>query len=244
MSKGHAHNLQMNYPRKVKRRHLFTLIGRAGRNRNKSDGGFGLLGSIEINGGDSQVFKKWQAVLPECDRQLMLLQRNMTQVGQATGAMNYWLRIVRGVGRTQSVHQLSLLNSYINESAGYDPQAANAGVRDVWRSPLNLIGFRGDCEDFAITKYFSLLALGYPEEAIRFIVVKDSRRRVIHAVTSVDFEHECYLLDSLRPVATKEVNMLHYQPLVSMRRNMHFTHFRTAEMCRQFFAQRSNVHVR
>ncbi|KZL19150.1 hypothetical protein PsAD2_02209 [Pseudovibrio axinellae] len=197
----------------------------------------GLFGSVEINGGQSLAFKKWQAILPECDRQLVSLKECMSDQMRCAGSVEYWARIIRGVGQAKSLRQLSLLNSYINENAGFDPQSVRAGHADVWRAPLQFLGFRGDCEDYAIAKYFSLLALGYSEEDLRLVVVKDSRRNVIHAVTSLLFQGERYVMDSLRPVVTKETDLLHYQPLVSMRRDMHFTHFRTDEMRQQFWAQ-------
>ncbi|WP_208997962.1 transglutaminase-like cysteine peptidase [Pseudovibrio sp. FO-BEG1] len=240
ISRGQAHTVKLDYPSKIRRRRLFSFIRFTNPANRKSQESFGLFGSVEISGGDSRAFKKWEAVLPECDQQLASLKECIAGNVRCAGSVDYWSRIVRGVGQTQSVRQLSLLNSYINESAGYDPQAVAAGYADVWRAPLQFLGYRGDCEDYAIAKYFSLLALGYAEADLRFIVVKDSRRQVIHAVTSVQFQGERYVLDSLLPVATKEVDLLHYQPLVSMQRDAHFTHFRTVEMRQRFWAQHRN----
>lgn len=240
MSTAQAHNLRFSYQSKVRRRRLFSLMRFTRPNTTKKRESFGLFGSVEISGGNSQAFRKWQAVLPECDQQLASLKECFAGNLRCAGSVDYWSRIVRGVGNNKSLRQLSQLNSYINESAGYDPQAVAAGRADVWRAPLQFLGLRGDCEDYAIAKYFSLLALGYEETDLRVVVVKDSIRQVIHAVTTVQFQGACYVLDSLRPVATKEIDLLHYQPLVSMQRDLHFTHFRTAEMRQRFWAQHRN----
>ena len=47
------------------------------------------------------------------------------------------------------------------------------GVPDYWATPLELIGSNGgDCEDFAIAKYFTLRELGIPDERLRITYVK------------------------------------------------------------------------
>lgn len=44
---------------------------------------------------------------------------------------------------------------------------------DYWASPLETLNQgRGDCEDYAIAKYFSLLALGIPTAKLRLVYVR------------------------------------------------------------------------
>ena len=44
---------------------------------------------------------------------------------------------------------------------------------DYWATPLEFIGrAQGDCEDFAIAKYISLLMLGMPNDRLRLIYVR------------------------------------------------------------------------
>ncbi|GHB35325.1 hypothetical protein GCM10007094_26060 [Pseudovibrio japonicus] len=240
MSKGQAHNLQLDYPDKVRRRRLFSFAKFARPAAQKHSENFGLFGSVEISGGDNRAFRKWQSVLPECEQQLKQLKQCMAGDVRGVGPVQAWSRILRRAGQSKSLRQLSLLNSFINESVGSGPQSGSAGPSNAWRAPLHLLGSNGECEDYAIAKYFSLLALGYPEEALRFVVVKDSRSQTIHAVTSVRFQGEQYVLDSLRSTPAREIELLHYQPVVSMQRGAHFSHFRTAEMRQRFWARHSH----
>lgn len=47
------------------------------------------------------------------------------------------------------------------------------GQNDYWATPLEFIGrAAGDCEDFAIAKYVTLLQLGVPNERLRLIYVR------------------------------------------------------------------------
>lgn len=195
---------------------------------------FGLLGSIEVQGGDSRAFRKWKSVLPECDAQVAQVQDQLQRSNHRDQALDYWTGLLQSVGDEKDVHQLSHLNSRINESADYEPLATIAGYADLWRSPLKLFGGQGDCEDFAIAKYFSLIALGYPEKMLRLVVVQDTSRQVVHAVTCVQLSDQCYVLDSLRPVAEPDHKMLMYVPLTSMHRDTHYQHVVTASIRQQY----------
>ncbi len=47
------------------------------------------------------------------------------------------------------------------------------GVSNYWATPLEFLGANGgDCEDFAIAKYFTLLELGIPDKKMRITMVK------------------------------------------------------------------------
>lgn len=47
------------------------------------------------------------------------------------------------------------------------------GKKDYWATPLeSLAKGAGDCEDFVIAKYFSLISTGVPAEKLRFIYVR------------------------------------------------------------------------
>lgn len=47
------------------------------------------------------------------------------------------------------------------------------GQNDYWATPSELIGQgRGDCEDFSIAKYYSLIDLGVPVTKLRLVYVK------------------------------------------------------------------------
>ncbi len=47
------------------------------------------------------------------------------------------------------------------------------GMKDYWAMPQEFLGAAGgDCEDYSISKYFTLLELGIPEEKMRMVYVK------------------------------------------------------------------------
>ncbi len=55
--------------------------------------------------------------------------------------------------------------------------------KDYWATPVEFLGRNaGDCEDFAIAKYFTLRALGIPPEKLRLMYVRALRLKQSHMV--------------------------------------------------------------
>ena len=59
------------------------------------------------------------------------------------------------------------------------------GVEDYWATPLEFLGKdRGDCEDYVIAKYFTLVDLGIDPDKLYFSYVKSLRFNTEHMVLS------------------------------------------------------------
>lgn len=58
-------------------------------------------------------------------------------------------------------------------------------VEDYWATPEEFIGvYQGDCEDYVISKYFTLRALGVEDERLYLTYVKATRENIAHMVLS------------------------------------------------------------
>jgi len=87
---------------------------------------------------------------------------------------------------------------------------------DYWASPLEFMRARsGDCEDFAIAKYFALRELGVPVHAMSIIVMVDRlREKPAHAVLMVALNGTTWILDNLQNgMAISQVAFLRYRPI-------------------------------
>ena len=71
------------------------------------------------------------------------------------------------------------------------------GMEDFWSAPLAMLSTgAGDCEDYAILKYFVLRAAGIERDDLRLVVVHGLKRKVDHAVLAVRFGERWLLLDN------------------------------------------------
>ena len=68
---------------------------------------------------------------------------------------------------------LASVNEFFNRRVVFTDDLAAWGQDDYWASPLETLEKgRGDCEDYAIGKYFSLLAAGVPLAKLRLVYVR------------------------------------------------------------------------
>ena len=66
------------------------------------------------------------------------------------------------------IRKLSHVNSFMNKIFPAHDISTKASI-DYWATPKEfLIQGHGDCEDYAITKYFTLLEIGIPKEKLYF----------------------------------------------------------------------------
>lgn len=69
--------------------------------------------------------------------------------------------------------RLQALNQFFNRRIQFVSDQEVWGQVDYWASPLETLGQgRGDCEDFAIAKYFGLIAAGVPASHLRLVYVR------------------------------------------------------------------------
>lgn len=94
--------------------------------------------------------------------------------------------------------KLEKVNNYFNMIVN-ELDINNWGIEDYWATPQEFIEHgKGDCEDFAIAKYFALKELGFNPSKMMIMIVKVDRMQDFHAVLGVkDSSGEIMILDNL-----------------------------------------------
>jgi predicted transglutaminase-like cysteine proteinase len=69
--------------------------------------------------------------------------------------------------------KLELVNDFMNLTP-FKSDREHWGKEDYWATPIEFLSTNGgDCEDFSIAKYFTLRALGVPDEKLQITYVKE-----------------------------------------------------------------------
>ena len=91
------------------------------------------------------------------------------------------LQAAIGVVQTQrDSAKLQAINRFFNERIRYAEDIDTSGQTDRWDSPIELLARgAGDCEDYAIAKYFSLIAAGVPPARLRMVYVRVDQGGVV-----------------------------------------------------------------
>lgn len=119
-------------------------------------------------------------------------ERMRTVMSQRFGApglasLQDWEALVRSRTAETDTPKLRRVNEFFNRRIRFADDQVIWGQSDYWASPLETLGRgAGDCEDFAIAKYFSLLLLGVPDDQLRLIYVQ---ARIGGANSSVSQAH-------------------------------------------------------
>lgn len=119
--------------------------------------------------------------------------------------------------------QIEAVNRYSNEKK-YVVDMTNYAVEDYWAIPKEFLYHGGDCEDFAITKFFSLRWLGYRDEDIRLLILQDTNLRIQHAVLMVLDRGELLVLDNQSQEVVPQEKIRHYVPLYSLNEKKWWVH--------------------
>ena len=93
----------------------------------------------------------------------------------ATGVANAKAlqQVMASVAGRDDAAKLKAVNDFFNQRLAYMEDIDNWGVEDYWASPLESLGKgAGDCEDYAIGKYFTLTTLGMPHAKLRMVYVR------------------------------------------------------------------------
>jgi predicted transglutaminase-like cysteine proteinase len=113
--------------------------------------------------------------------------------------------------------QLGWLNRAVNLAIRPVSDWTQYGYADYWASPLQTLGSgAGDCEDYAIVKYVALRELGFDADDLRFVVVRDDKHQVEHAIVAVRDGQEWLILDNRTMAILSARDDRQYVPLFAL----------------------------
>jgi predicted transglutaminase-like cysteine proteinase len=174
-----------------------------------------LFGTGERKSADLSAFTKWSTMFDRFDQESRSVNgKNVLTTWRAN------LESMRGL-------PLETMVARVNDMANrvkYITDNKNWGRSDYWETPVEFFTRGGDCEDFAITKYISLRALGVPDDRMRIAIVKDMEKNIPHAILIVYGDTGTYVLDNQIKSVRAADNIGHYKPIFSINRTAWWLH--------------------
>lgn len=87
--------------------------------------------------------------------------------------LSAWNLMLDKANHSSAEEKLFQVNQFFNRHVRYTEDSILWKKSDYWATPVDIMGMRaGDCEDYTIAKYFSLLQLGIATQQLRLIYVK------------------------------------------------------------------------
>jgi len=183
-----------------------------------------LFGTMEFRG-SLKALQKWTQVVTKARQQVKTYTDCTDKSDRCSSAARSWHQMEKTALTLTSTEQLKWVNQFFNRWP-YRLDLETYGLRDYWATPKEFMQFSGDCEDYSISKYFALRALGLPAEKLRIVVIKDNIRNLGHAVLAVYQGDQVYILDNLSDLVLPHYRYQHYQPQYSVNENYRWAHIR------------------
>lgn len=121
-------------------------------------------------------------------------------LGEGQQRINDWQYLLTSQKQIGELEQLNVVNRFFNKQLRYIEDVDLWHEVDYWETPIEALWKgAGDCEDYAIAKYFSLRHLGVASEKLRITYVKALTQNRAHMVLTyyASPEAEPLVLDSL-----------------------------------------------
>lgn len=100
----------------------------------------------------------------------------------AVRRLNAWQRLMDDISGQSESRRLEQANQFFNQMRFLN-DGEHWGSRDYWATPLEFLGTgAGDCEEFAIAKYVTLVKTGTPTSRLRITYVKALELNQAHMV--------------------------------------------------------------
>ena len=136
-----------------------------------------------------------------------------------------WDTFKQGARGKSGMDLLRYVNTFWNRFP-YREDIANWGKADYWVWPSLFLKKSGDCEDYAIIKYFTLKELGMDTDKLRIVVLRDTLRRLSHAVLAVYMDNDIVILDNISNAILPQGRLRHYVPQFSFNKKARWAHMK------------------
>ncbi len=211
---------------------LLTLIFTMGISTVPAQAQSGLFNSTEFKSTELSAFKKWASHHKrfENGRKPSLqssvrnkFQRTCRRTKNFACVSDAWLNLMESLKGKSQIEQMDALNSHLNKAA-YVTDMVNWRQQDYWATIHQFFSKDGDCEDYAIAKYYSLIELGFDPDEMRIVIVEDTNLNIAHAVLAVYLGEKIWVLDNQISTLVPHEKIVHYTPLYSINENAWWLH--------------------
>jgi len=118
----------------------------------------------------------------------------------------YWKKFVDANQNKSDDEKVKVVNDYVNGLVKYKDDKQNWKDEDYWATPVETLSKRrGDCEDFVILKYRTLIELGVPDSKLLASYVKTKKKQAHMVLLYKDEKNKTWVLDNInKSIQTKE----------------------------------------
>ncbi len=136
-------------------------------------------------------YPRWAALVTRHAAQTVEIDACIDDATKCPTSLKGYREVVLSGRDLSPAQKVRLANKFINTRRwNIEPRRD-----DDWRTLEDFLKFGGDCEDYAIAKYFVLRQFGFSVDDVRVAITWDARVQDYHAVTMVHLDDSVLVLD-------------------------------------------------
>lgn len=182
-----------------------------------------ISGTKEIRFDRPQRIEQWGKVYFDLLSQTNDLKHCINNTRPCSNlALKNWADQIRPLQNLSPREKIQAVNHLANQRP-FRTDMSQYGFKDHWAAPSEFLTTAGDCEDYAILKYASLMALGFENRDLR-LVVGNITGVGSHAFLAVNVDGNEVLLDNRTGNISVAASRFDFQPKHSMNLSYRWVH--------------------
>ena len=153
--------------------------------------------SVEDYFAAASEWTAWQETLDRHASQRLQIQHCLQDAESCERRLRGLRHLLVKGAELQADQQVRLVNRYINSQHYRDDRISfGAAAGNEWQTLTEFLRHGGDCEDFAVAKYFILRELGFAADDMRIVIGKEANKSSHHAMLAVRSGSSVLLLEN------------------------------------------------
>jgi predicted transglutaminase-like cysteine proteinase len=190
----------------------------------------GLFESVEFSNSSLGALPQWSRVVGKMRKEGAAFAACGADESQCrTAPQRAWRKLVVQAGPLSHKDRIETVNRFFNRWP-YKLDVEVYGISEYWATPAEFMARSGDCEDYAIAKFYALRQLGFDNESMRIVILWDQIRAIGHAVLAVYEPDGIVILDSLSGLIVPDTRYRHYIPQYSMNETTRWSHIHSQKI--------------
>ncbi len=141
----------------------------------------------------ASIHHNWQELLKKHNQNVF----SVSQIPLPAQHKQQWANLTKLLPKMDSTKKLRNINGFFNSIPSQD-DAYNYKAKEYWATPFEFLQKRaGDCEDYAIAKYFALQYFSWPAQDLWIVFLRDNINEGLHAVLATRHQNKGFILDNL-----------------------------------------------
>ncbi|MEH2470273.1 putative transglutaminase-like cysteine proteinase [Nitrobacteraceae bacterium AZCC 2161] len=178
------------------------------------------FGLFTFRAPEGLLWRKWRGVEGAMAKEQAVLDQCRTDAENCPSYAAQFLRLINAVKSKSGRARFDEANRAVNTAIRYVSDYAQHGEADRWSTPLATFATaKGDCEDYAISKYVALIEAGVSREDLQLLLVRDRAVRQDHAVLAAYLDGRWLILDNRHSALIEDSDASSFTPLFAINQN-------------------------